>query len=110
MAEYNANEFFAAERYARSICMTCANEMNCDGKNEFGVVVECSKYAGEYSKPKTNGDRIRAMSDEELAAYLTERFLLVLPDNIRTDVDVAKECYSSALDWLKQEVEHGKSN
>ena len=45
-----------------------------------------------YMKPKTNADRIREMSDEELAVYLC---------NNRGFFDVKSE----VLYWLKQEVE-----
>lgn len=42
-------------------------------------------------KPQTNADRIRAMSDKELAKFLYE------------ETDYPKEEYW--LDWLKQEAE-----
>ncbi len=46
----------------------------------------------------TNGDAIRAMSDEDLAKYLTGYFLLNMPKAL-------SDAYNNALDWLKQEVE-----
>lgn len=97
MDEYNTDEFFAEERYEQSICMTCANEMNCDGKNEIGVVVWCTKYAGKYSKPKSNGDRIRSMTDEELADIITDDWCELL--NCKSPCD--GHCDLKVLEWLK---------
>ena len=52
-------------------------------------------------KPMTNGDRIRAMSDEELANVIScpqEFFALMgCPD--------ALDCSACKLDWLKQPAE-----
>lgn len=50
---------------------------------------------------KTNGDVIRSLSDEELAAFIS--------DKARTFGE-EYEGYMSALDWLKQAVKDEKSN
>lgn len=52
----------------------------------------------------TNADRIRAMSDEELAKFFdgtcTENM-----GGVRCDIGL--RCYDCWLDWLKQEVDDG---
>lgn len=62
----------------------------------------------EQKKPLTVGDRIRAMTDEELADWLKyERISVCPPDtghihcNI-SDICADRKCW---LDWLKQEAE-----
>lgn len=62
---------------------------------------ECNKDCPSYKKfthKKTNADRIRAMTDEELAEFIS--------DKARTFGE-EYEGYMSALDWLKQEVSNG---
>ena len=57
----------------------------------------------------TNADRIRAMSDEELAEFL-DRWALGDIDYSKTFCDLCKgqyDCHDDCLmDWLKEEVEH----
>lgn len=57
-----------------------------------------SKWCGAIWEDKnfSNADRIRAMSDEELAEFIS--------DKARTFGE-EYEGYMSALDWLKEEVE-----
>ena len=57
-----------------------------------------------YMKPKTNADRIREMSDEELAKWLCSR------DNNCEYCPVVGTCSggrerNELVDWLKNEVE-----
>ena len=61
---------------------------------------------------KTKADRIRAMSDEELAEFIDEFWNAVwCPDDPPIDFDAKKclmhdgNCQLCILDWLKQEVE-----
>lgn len=68
----------------------------CMNKTEFGY---CKTTACLYaptirvmSTPKTNADRIRAMTDEELAEWL---------DNNTCQFPI----YKDWLDWLKKEEE-----
>ena len=63
-----------------------------------------SKYEAKQAvadKPKTNGDRIRAMSDEELADLLTSANKGAITDICR------KMHYEHNLQWLKQPAEEG---
>lgn len=77
---------------------------------------ECELYAegGKYtafcdidnceSKRPSNADRIRAMSDEELAEWLTN----FTSSNVKPYATARGEMYrGSMLDWLKQEAKDG---
>ena len=67
------------------ICMNCADK-SCYGYDHR--ITECEDYL-----PMTNADRIRAMSDEELADYL------------RWHNDLYSRNGMDWLDWLKSPVE-----
>ena len=78
-----------------------------NGKN-LGDIRQQVKAA---NKPTTNADRIRAMSDEELAAWIAE---LSDCETCKCDAKHPKHpkcwvndetCASTWLDWLKEEVE-----
>ena len=57
-------------------------------------------YPKSY-KPKTNADRIRAMSDEELANMLTD-----FSNNGGWVTETGREiCYERHIEWLKQPAE-----
>jgi hypothetical protein len=49
----------------------------------------------------TNGDRIRAMTDEELAAYLTGSMCLIMNRMTCCNGMTCEEC---RLEWMKEEV------
>ena len=55
---------------------------------------ECPMCGRKTNMPQTNADRIRAMSDEELAKYLFE-----------IGYDEGWPSAKYALDWLKQPAE-----
>ena len=62
---------------------------NSDGEEvEVGTIT--------YTRKQTNADKIRAMTDEELAEFISGK--------ARTFGE-EYEGYMSALDWLKQEAE-----
>lgn len=70
-------------------CKVCANADNeycfaCDNGNHF--------------KPMTNANRIRAMTDEELAKWIAK-------DLIEPGYDTYDRTYQRWLDWLKSPVE-----
>lgn len=62
----------------------------------------------EPPKPQTNADRIRAMTDEELAEYLCKAIrggiMMLFPDSHYSKDEIA-ELNHDWLDWLRQEVE-----
>lgn len=55
--------------------------------------------------PQTNADRIRAMSDEELAAYLERLSISGCPEPARKCWANCVDCFA---DWLKQPVKDGE--
>ena len=68
-------------------------------------------YCPQATPPKTNADRIRAMSDEELAEFLynvwkkQDTFSKEVCERCGdTDIGCQPNCW---LDWLKQEAEDG---
>lgn len=84
----------------RSICETC-KDIECYSYST-NTDTECMDY-----QPQTNADRIRAMSDEELAEFL-DRWELGDIDYSKTFCDLCDgqyDCHDDCLmDWLKQEV------
>ena len=68
--------------------------------------VDATAFAyAEKKNPITNADRIRAMTDEELAKYICKtqyREGDVCPPTHNCAVD--KSCENCWLDWLKQEA------
>lgn len=78
-----------------SICNDCAKRTRCD-MAEIGrsPLARSTCYGYEKGNP-TNADRIRAMTDEELAKELLDYFAAFY--DVEWTVDML-------LDWLKQEV------
>lgn len=56
----------------------------------------------DEDEPRTNADRIRSMTDEELADYFSE--LSCWPHAKREDCRGMANCMDCWLDWLKQEI------
>ncbi len=81
----------------KTICTTCLRlkQGYCDGEKELTA---CPSY-----KRMTNGDRIRAMTDEEMADELSYPgcHKQSTPEICREHTGNCKQCW---LDWLKQEV------
>ena len=77
-------------------CSGCKH-LNDRGYCEFtACIIPCTVRATiPEVKPQTNADRIRAMSDEELAKELLDYFAAFY--DVEWTVDML-------LDWLKQEV------
>ena len=94
----------------------------CEGQTEVKdvVIIPLREVTAFYYKRKieshesetqTNADRIRSMSDEELASYLCkairEGFMKVFPTARYSDEDI-QELDRDWLDWLKQEADDGR--
>ena len=66
------------------------------------------EWADALAHPKTNADRIRAMTDEELAEFLLNRDLGVVEKASKAvgfTYKVDREpCLVNVIDWLKQEA------
>ena len=84
---------------SESICLKCGHKSICatgvHQPSENVTVIGCSRF--EQKKPQTNADRIRSMTDEELAKKISgiEQFALTV------DGAWPPEQW---LDWLKQEA------
>lgn len=82
-------------------CKVCANADNeycfaCDNGNQF--------------KPITNADRIRAMSDEELAEWLVwHANPEITCDYDEFEIGKYTHEYDDALSWLKSQAEYGET-
>lgn len=55
--------------------------------------------------PQTNADRIRAMTDEELAEYLSEVHYCPTP----SPCDATKNCKDCWAEWLRSSVEESET-
>ena len=107
------------------LCNTCEKKRSgkCEGNKPWEVIVMCEFYqkylpdtdVGEsVTNPNrlTNADRIRAMSDEDLAKYLFDRGncteycygICAYQDRCRGPYS-NEFCLSQIETWLKQEVE-----
>ena len=88
-------------------CQTCRSGKTCNVANAHGYWVgACVRYSPE--KPMTTADRIRAMSDEELAKQLCKGSCP--PDKYKFHCTKifsggTTECEKCWLDYLTQEVE-----
>ena len=65
--------------------------------------VECGLSRKNF-KPITNADRIRAMTDEELANWYFNEFFPNAPYCNKLECYRDSPCEQCLLDWLKQEV------
>ena len=75
-------------------CLTCAQLDKC----EAAIKVE-DYCAGYVERPMTNADRIRAMTDEELARFITKEDLCEL--TCGSPIPCDGRCESMMLAWLK---------
>ena len=85
---------------AETICKSCANINICragkDSVNGGNVkMLGCSRY--KEREVKTNADRIRYMTDEEMARYIVH---LVKQGNRQAMAD-----YECGLNWLRDEYD-----
>lgn len=76
-------------------CKYC--RANCTGAKQDREIALCLGY----DPPKTNADRLRAMSDEELAGWLAINDSCPSTEQERKCNNRCGECW---LDWLRQEV------
>ena len=84
------------------ILQRCAHPRPCYDDGQCHYKGECGHKA-----PLTNADRIRAMSDEELAKFLHEPFCdkRTLEECTISYCGVCDQC---VLDWLQQPCEGGE--
>ena len=88
-------------------CTLCIKFDECPWRTEPDSL--CSAY---QQKPQTNADRIRSMTDEELAEFIGDNIdccickkeyfhTAVCPGSVTNEMN---NCYATWLGWLKQEV------
>lgn len=86
-------------------CNTCKHE-HCDNQD-----YPCSKFSHAFIdkyEPKTNADKIREMSDEELAELLFNKSRCdncFANCNDKDNCPSLGSCYSRHLEWLQSEAE-----
>ena len=86
---------------------------NCKNPESYGTIcVKCNR-CGRFDKPKqTNADRIRAMSDEELAKMILQiascdkENVMCVPTEYKHSGKCDGHCLKGRLDWLKQEADN----
>lgn len=77
----------------KSPCLSCKHKnvyeplTKCFVCNFSGI--ECKNFEMYKPKPQTNADRIRSMTDEELAEWI---------------ISITEDLTTRWLDWLKQEA------
>ena len=69
--------------------------------------IECTHNATDHYKPMTNADRIRNMTDEELADFFRHYISCAFCD-VRTDTCGDDDCKDLMLKWLQAEVKEGE--
>ena len=86
----------------------------CQYRRIIGFDYESKQFCAEPVKtpeeryvwpPKTNGDMIRAMTDEELAEWLEQFASCELCPAIRERCGYGDGCVKAWFDWLKQKME-----
>lgn len=79
-------------------CKICVKFDDCPWRSDPDAM--CSAFK---QKPMTNADRIRAMSDIELAKALSKIHGTCVWCPVHEDCD-GENCDGQLLDWLKEEV------
>lgn len=83
-------------------CVYCTEDGYCEKYSDEEVTSWCIQGPCEDEKP-SNADRIRAMSDEDLAMLLQPG----CPSRVCRD-SPPHDCYNCWLDWLKEEAKDGR--
>ena len=115
--------YICSYRTNAGYCGYTDGHVGCQYRRIIGFDYESKQFWAEPVKtpgeryvwhPKTNADKIRQMTDEELADFITrQRFSVVntLADKLGIDVTMAFIVgRKNVLDWLKQEVESDETN
>lgn len=83
----------------------CPDGKNCELYAEFADGSECDKFNEQLlNQPMTNADRIRAMSDENLAAQFTQVFCegFTASTDILVPAELQGEIMAQFLEKLQQ--------
>lgn len=85
-------------------CVYCTEDGYCKKYSDEQVTSWCVQSPCKDEKP-SNADRIRVMTDEELAEWLGD---MIYPECVCCPADNdgwCKDCKTKWLNWLKQEGE-----
>ena len=74
-------------------------------EQDWKVVMAIRKFISEIKQPITNADRIRAMSDEELAEDYCKTILKVMQYYGIKNTGILEDAVRARIEWLKQPVE-----
>lgn len=86
-------------------CVSCVHEYlspMSDTCRECGIAM--LNYEEAKQKPMTNADRIRSMTDEELAEWISEYTDCLCGIHKPGCSKTKGTCVATWLDWLKQEA------
>ena len=86
------------------ICKKCGGIAGWDSYFQSWV---CTRCGNEEPKSITNADRIRGMTDDELAEKLASHVRCDMCP--RWPMKCEEKCTKYWLDWLKQEVKEGET-
>ena len=103
-------DIVVANGFAMESCTFFSREYHCCVLHNTRC--KCEDYNPRNSKPITKADRIRAMSDEELAEYLFDRGngseycygICAYQDKCK-EAHAQEFCIEQIINWLKQEGE-----
>lgn len=85
-------------------CAKCAQSENCIRTSGMVEILDVGCKYGTY-KPRTEGDRVRAMTDEELAELLCDHscFLCPIAQDCEGRMEVGRDaCKKRWLNWLRE--------
>ena len=85
-------------------CNTCANEQYCYDGNHQLTRDGCADNGFAAYVPQTNADRIRGMTDEELAKWL-DNLINHCCGGTCVNCFMQEACQTSMMAWLKSPVE-----
>ena len=99
-----------------TLCNSCVQQDTCEtaeilgGDNGFPIT-HCKGYLQFSESKPTNADRIRAMSDEELAEWLDATAFKAtnLCWALMGDKTCNKACMECWFEWLRKECEDGNT-
>lgn len=91
-------------------CVQCTEFDDCPFRSDPDTL--CSAFK---RKPMTNGDRIRNMTDEELAELIGDNINCFVCEKVVFEVSkcpgsmtVGRYCHDVWLNWLKEQTEEGE--
>lgn len=88
-------------------CKICEHPYCQYAGEQRGFVINCTNYMPRQN-PKTNADRIRAMSDEELEqAFYGGGLCSYIQDHDQQWCDDMPDCGNCVIQWLRQPVKDG---